>query len=429
MAGNYPQRFGSGPAFPKRFPAPSQNPQHAGALGQNRHPHTNYPPNSGGQVIGGMDRVGIFAQFDSSGSAESASSGQSWSSASSTTNSSQAYVTSSSSGAQTVIKSRSHEPQGQGSDWQSGADRSQGGKQLSSEEDQGVERADNLIKGSKTGTSLSDFLNKSKKAKKAGVSSGPSVTVSKVSLSEFIWDRDSGKSWDDIKEKFGLTNDESGAHLINMDQPKSDTNTDQKTYDGNNTNNNTAKTQPVKTNMTTTSQSEAGTTKTGSIRSDQSESDVIQTGQSNVEAEEISLSDFIWDHESGKSWESIKEKFGLNSDESVLLPVETNTNRSGGNTPLKRAVGDSKQSKAGGPNPKVLKTSLESVSSSNQQGSREPLKRKSGLGDGDGAKKQKMSTRLAVQGEYPEWQRQTCLHGYQPGQTKCHKTRLHSQKG
>ena len=416
MAGNYPQRFGPGPAFPKRFPVPSQSPQHAGALGQNRHPHPNYPPNSGGQVIGGMDRVGIFAQFDSSGSAESVSSGQSRSSASSTTNSSQAYATSSSSGAQTV-KSRSHEPQGQGSDWQSGADSSQGGKQLSSE-DQGVERADCLIKGSKTGTSLSDFLNKSKKAKKAGVSSGPSVTVSKVSLSEFIWDRDGGKSWDDIKEKFGLTNDESGVHLINMDQPKSDTNMDQKTYDGNKTNNDTDKAQQV-SNMTRTSQSDAGTTKTGSIRSDQSESGVIQTGQSDVEAEEISLSDFIWDHESGKSWESIKEKFGLNSDESVLLPVETNTNRSGSSTPLKRSAGDSKQSKTGGPNPKVLKTSLvESVSSSNQQGSREPLKRKSGLGDGDGAKKQKMSTRLAVQGEYPECQRQTCLHDYQPGQTK-----------
>ena len=407
MAGNYPQRFGAGTPFPRRYPAPSQNPQHASP---NRHPSPNYPPNPGGQNVDGMDRLGIFAQFDSSNAnsgTQSTSSEQSISSTSSAATSSQAYASSSASKTETV-KSSSCVSQGQGPDEQSGEHHNEiprspktsgkdkeGSKKEAKDDSENVERADYLIRGAKTGTSLSDFLN-SKKGKKFGAAIGPSATVSKVSLSEFIWDRDSGKSWDDIKDKFGLADDEFGFHMINMDQSRGDEKADLKSIESglaNELQSGVAVNQSKKTGSVTSGQSKSSMTQT-----DQSKHDA--TGQSAMDAEEISLSDFIWDHESGKSWEAIKEKFGLTSDESVLLPVKgqgdsgTDTNRSRSGTPLKRAVVDNKQSDAG--RPKVPRASdANSVSSSNQLGSREPLKRKPGSGSVDGAKK----PRLVTQGE------------------------------
>ena len=409
MAGNYPQRFGAGTPFSRRYPAPSQNLQHASS---NRHPNPYYPLNPGGQNDGGMNRLGIFAQFDSSNAnsgtqSTSSESEQSISSTSSATNNSQAYASSSASNTQTV-KSSSCVSQKQGPDEQSSVDHNEipGSPKTSGKDkedskkeanDDSVERADYLIRGAKTGTSLSDFLN-SKKGKKTGAAIGPSATVSKVSLSEFICDRDSGKSWDDIKDKFGLADDEFGFHMINMDQSRGDEKADLKTIEtgqANQLQSGVAVNQSKKTGSLTSGHAKGSMTQT-----DQSKHDATQTGQSAMDAEEISLSDFIWDHESGKSWEAIKEKFGLTSDESVLLPVKgqgnsgTDTNRSRSGTPLKRAVVDNKQSDAG--RPKVPRASdANSMSSSNQLGSREPLKRKPGSGSVDGAKK----PRLVTQGE------------------------------
>ena len=505
---NVSQRFGSGSTFPRRFPASSQNPRPSGVLSQNTHPQPNYQPNSEGPVIGGMNRLGIFAQFDSSSAdtaaqiakseqSKSRTNGAASASAYSNTDASvtqsgnyvnsgsfsQTNVMPSISGPQ-IVKSKPNESEGCETDTRTGSENAdniepspkktkkklRGSKQLSNKELQDLGRGKDLIKGSKTGMSLNDFLNKSNKAKKPG-GTGPSVPISKVSLSEFIWDRDGGKSWDEIKEKFGLTNDESGFHMIKMDQSKSDETSGQTKTDGKKTDQsqsdetsdqsksdktetktdqskeNTTKTKQDKTRLNKSSHPKSNVIKTRQSKSDvtkitQSEGgirkNVTQTGQSAVKADEISLSDFIWDHESGKSWESIKKKFGLESDESVILPVvtdqlksdrakigdkkrgasETDTNRSRGSAPLKRGAVDSRQSKAGTTKPKLLKTThsatdhenlnaydtipgnLDPASSNSQSGSREPLKRKSCPEKGDAAKRQRMSMSSAVQGSY-----------------------------
>ena len=257
-----------------------------------------------------------------------------------------------------------------------------------------------LIKGLKSGQSLQEFLESQRKKKKhqdqsKQVDQTTEVEQSetnkdKISLADVLYDEDGENSLKRIMRKFGLSRAELGP------EPK---------YD-----------------ITSIDQTKTGTSKTDHLTSA-------------TDTEEISLSDFIWDHETGKSWESIKKKFGLETDElgtqpvktvqsKTTLPVKTDHSKSvqARIGILKRGVTRSDKSTSDLVKTKSLKTthsksdeykplSIYDVTEANlgashsyslsdnfKPGSRERLKRKSGQEEIDSNKRQKVSPEPIKQG-------------------------------